>query len=549
MISISCTRTLTKFMTTYQTPIASALGAYSTQPVTPPVANDHSQVVNQVGNVPSQSLQNPVNMQPDTALSSTIPPGYVAVPPMVTGTQSEYAAYPQTTAGVPVAGIQTALPLQTAPVQATPAQMQPQAPVQYAQPVPQTPSQQMEFQPVMPQQAVPQQAMQPQQTYVPQDGLPQPQQVAAASVQPQNQTPLYYQTAQPVAPEQMPQQPVQVAQSPQVAPAKVNPRESSDDLYRKYRPQTLDAFFGQEAAAHSVHKWFTDPAQSCPQAILITGASGVGKSTLARIIANMLGAVTDFDYKEYNIGDDNGIDLIRELSEKVQYRSHTGGNRVFFLDETALMRKNAQQALLKVLEQLPKKIYIILATTHPQSLEPTVRNRCVALNLNQIDKVALGKTLDAVLAAENRALTPKVRDRLIEVAGGSARNLLTLLQRLLTSDKEEGQIIMLNQTEMSVEGDSVVYTLGQMFAGWKPVQAWQEIQGMLKQIDFKAVATTPEACRNTILGCCKTAILQSQQPQKIAEVIQAFRHNYFNVADAAVFISDVFFAYCALTRR
>ncbi len=320
--------------------------------------------------------------------------------------------------------------------------------------------------------------------------------------------------------------------------------DTSTDLYRKYRPQTLEHFHGQPAAAHSVSKWFSDPGSPCPQAILITGPSGVGKSTLARIIAHMLEATSVFDYQEINIGEENGIDLIRSLSDKVQYRSHTGKNRVFFLDETALMRGNAQQALLKILEQLPPKIYIILATTHPQKLETTVRNRCVTLALKLLANDALLTTLNTVLAAEQRTLEPEVVARLIETSAGSGRQLMTTLQRILTSDKATGQLAMLSEVDTPVEGE-LAKEIAWTYAGWHPAKSWTEFSALLSQLDLKA--TTPESLRIFILSCCKKALLDSATPERLARIIHVFRNPYYNAADPAVFLADAFFAYSVLT--
>ena len=320
---------------------------------------------------------------------------------------------------------------------------------------------------------------------------------------------------------------------------------TSTDLYRKYRPQALADFHGQPAAVHSVSQWFSDPKSPCPQAILITGPTGTGKSTLARIIATMLDATTAFDYMEINIGEENGIDLIRSLSERVQYRSHTGKNRVFFLDETALMRNNAQQALLKLLEQLPPKIYIILATTHPQKLESTVRNRCVTLALKSLDNNALLASLNTVLAAEQRTLEPEVVSRLIETSGGSGRQLMTSLQRILTSDKSAGQLLMLSEVDTPVEGE-ISKKVGYVLAGWNRVASWHEFRSLLGQLDFKA--TSPETLRNYVLSCLKTALLKSDNPDKIARMIHVFRNPYFNSADGTTFLADAFFAYSVLTQ-
>jgi DNA polymerase-3 subunit gamma/tau len=143
-------------------------------------------------------------------------------------------------------------------------------------------------------------------------------------------------------------------------------------LYRKYRPQTLQDYFGNKQLKTTVKKMLAN--NTLPHAILLSGNSGSGKTTLARIIAKELNC-SGIDLTEFNIADTNGVDSIRDLIENANYRPMISQNRVYILDECHQMTTQAQNALLKVLEEPKPWVYFILCTTDPQKLLNTIKSR------------------------------------------------------------------------------------------------------------------------------------------------------------------------------
>ena len=160
-------------------------------------------------------------------------------------------------------------------------------------------------------------------------------------------------------------------------------------LYNDYRPKTLEEVVGHEEIKESLKSLFKE--KTSPHAFLFSGPSGTGKTTFARIIANMLGG--NGDIIEVNTANTNGIDFIRELNEIAKYPSLFGKSKVFILDEGQMLTREGQNAILKLFEDSPKHSYFILATTDPQKLLPTLKNRCLSFTLKSLSN----KDIESIL--------------------------------------------------------------------------------------------------------------------------------------------------------
>ena len=177
----------------------------------------------------------------------------------------------------------------------------------------------------------------------------------------------------------------------------------------KYRPRRLDGVIGQAPAIAALKGMLK--AKTSGQAFLISGPSGTGKTTTARILAHYLNC-EDFnfqktepcftcayceqvklgrypDVEEFNISDSRGIDTIRGIIDDLQYEGRTNA-KVYILDEMHQMTKQAANALLKPLEEPPENAVFILLTTEPQNVLNTIRNRCTQITLQQGDTAQSG---------------------------------------------------------------------------------------------------------------------------------------------------------------
>ena len=161
-------------------------------------------------------------------------------------------------------------------------------------------------------------------------------------------------------------------------------------LYHKYRPDNLEDFIGGREAISTLKTMLSD-TEKCPHVFLFQGPTGCGKTTLARIIASELKCTGD-DLKEIDTADFRGIDTARDIRKKLQFKPMESPCRIWIIDECHKMTPDAQNALLKTLEECPDHVYFILCTTEPQKLIKTIVGRCSVFSVNVLSSEPLKLT-------------------------------------------------------------------------------------------------------------------------------------------------------------
>lgn len=297
------------------------------------------------------------------------------------------------------------------------------------------------------------------------------------------------------------------------------------ELYRKHRPRRFKDVLGQPEVVAQLVEWFR--AGKVPHVILLSGDSGVGKTTLARIIQKKLGCVGR-DYQEINFADSRGIDTAREVSRLAGLYPMCGGTcRVWFLDEFAKATSDAQASLLKPLEDTPEKAYFILGTTDPQKISKAVLTRCSHLKLMPLPTTALRDLLSDVTSKESFTLPEKVRDAIIEAAEGSARKALVLLHQIRGLADEASQL------EAVRRGDSKrqAIELARALLEGKP---WKDVAAIIK-----AVEEEPESLRHLILAYATSVLLGGGKlAGRAYELIIAFGGNFYDSKRAGLAASS-----------
>jgi DNA polymerase-3 subunit gamma/tau len=220
-------------------------------------------------------------------------------------------------------------------------------------------------------------------------------------------------------------------------------------LARKWRPRTFSELVGQEHVVRALTNALRQ--QRLHHAYLFTGTRGVGKTTIARIMAKALNCetgVTDapcgkcgtclaidagrfVDLVELDAASNTQVDNMRELLENAMYAPTTGRYKVYIIDEVHMLSRNAFNAMLKTLEEPPAHVKFVLATTDPQKIPVTVLSRCLQFNLKQIPEHQIRGRLDYVLGVEGHSHEPGALELLARAAQGSLRDSLSLLDQAI----------------------------------------------------------------------------------------------------------------------
>ena len=228
-------------------------------------------------------------------------------------------------------------------------------------------------------------------------------------------------------------------------------------LARKYRSRSFNDVIGQEPIATTLVNAIK--AERIHHGYLFTGTRGVGKTSMARILAKALNCLStdeptpepccecdackaiaegnDIDVAEIDAASNTGVDNIRELRSNTAYRPARARFKIYIIDEVHMLSTGAFNALLKTLEEPPEHVKFILATTEIQKVPATVRSRCQCFNFRNIDAETIAGRLASIAEEEGAKSDETVVRRVARLANGSMRDALSILDQLLSVSPSE----------------------------------------------------------------------------------------------------------------
>lgn len=222
-------------------------------------------------------------------------------------------------------------------------------------------------------------------------------------------------------------------------------------LARKWRPRTFQELLGQEqlttALTHSLDQ------NRVHHAYLFTGTRGVGKTSVARLLAKSLNCIQGVsstpclqcdaclsieqgrfvDLIEIDAASKTRVEDTRDVLDNVQYAPTVGRYKIYLIDEVHMLSQHSFNALLKTLEEPPSHVKFLLATTDPQKIPVTVLSRCLQFNLRHVDDVVISRHLQYVLQKESFSFEPEAVELLVKASSGSMRDALSLLDQAIAT--------------------------------------------------------------------------------------------------------------------
>ena len=289
----------------------------------------------------------------------------------------------------------------------------------------------------------------------------------------------------------------------------------TDELILKYRPTSFDEVVGQESVCKSISIALR---KKRGRSFLLSGPSGVGKTTIGRIIAKEVGCKS-FDLIEVDGASTTGIDAMRELTTHLLYKAVGGSSRVVIVDECHSVSAQAFKSLLKILEEPPENVYWVLCTTELSKVPKEVRTRCLDYVLKLVSRAEILKLLAEIAKAERLPIR-RNSEALIEIAEaaeGSPRLALSMLARCgHLKDEDEVRALCTGEVGTSKEAIDLCRLL-MKGASWKDLRTCIE-----------KIVSPPESVRIVVLRYMTTVAIKGKDPQRMLAIMDEFSQPFLD---------------------
>lgn len=299
------------------------------------------------------------------------------------------------------------------------------------------------------------------------------------------------------------------------------------ELHLKHRPKRLSDVFGQPVAVAKLKAYLAKG--TLPRALLFIGPTGCGKTSTARTLRKDLGCSVE-DFTEIDCAVVDAMDTVRAIRREAFLSPMFGKHRIYLLDEIQALSRApfAQQGLLRILEEPPKHVYFMLATTDPKKIIPTIRGRCTHIVMKALTTKDLVTLVHKIAEKESRKVTNAVSTKIATMAMGSAREALVMLEAVLLQKDEKDQLEALESPELERQSIHLCRIL------MKRNARWIDVAPILKEIEGEE----PERVRYSVLNYARQALVNRNTIDSLAmAVMQSFRDNFYDSGHAGIAVA------------
>lgn len=285
-------------------------------------------------------------------------------------------------------------------------------------------------------------------------------------------------------------------------------------LHIDFRPKELSDVIGNKATINSLRSVLE--SKNPPRAYLFSGQAGCGKTTLGRIVANSLGTGIH-DLREINSADFRGIDTVREIIRTMGLAPLNGERKAYIIDECHKLTSDAQNALLKPLEDTPEHVVFILATTDPGKLIKAIKDRCAKYEVSPLETSELRELLSSVVSDKKLDIGRNTIRSIISAVEGSPRAALVALGMVAEAEEEDVESIIKN---FRMDDEEVIELCRAM--NRKGVN-WRTLSPILRNL----TGEDPEKIRRIMISYFSKVLLSKDDPIAFS-ILDVFRNNVYD---------------------
>ncbi len=293
-------------------------------------------------------------------------------------------------------------------------------------------------------------------------------------------------------------------------------------LAKDYRPDDFDEYWGNETQIKSLQRKLGDE-DNAPNCFLITGMSGVGKTTLARIIGSSLEMAAE-ETNEIDAVNYGGIETVRQLRKEIRLPPVFGDKRLYIMDECHEMPPKAQEGMLKTLEECPSHTFFVLCTTNPEKLKKRLKRRCLHIELEPLDKREMLEFIEYIDEEEDIDIPDGVAKQIAQDSMGSPGLCLAILEKLVGLEPEEMEEV---STKIVEQQNETIKLIRHLMDTKK--KKWQTVGSILKGMD----KSNPESTRRAIIGYVSN-MLMSKESTRAFIVLDSFVDNVYDSGWAGI---------------